>query len=204
MRRESTTVVALVGAVDELLLADLGHSPNVAVVRAPTVQVGKARTEQADERPRWVAGAIALREAAHRQSAYVLVADDPLADVAAAWQAMWDLAGGPEGPAQFETSAAEALAAWRGKQFELPDYYLLAATTLASGTGPDLYLGPLRAARPSRVAATIITGPDPAGAVLDALRSLTHGPWWPPLDELLDAARHSYAGGLSESQPPSS
>src|SRR5215472_17213213 len=98
MRRESTTVVAIVGAVDELLLADLGHSPNVAVVRAPTVQVGKARTEQADERPRWEAGAIALREAAHRQSAYALVADDPLADVAAAWRAMWDLAGGPEGP----------------------------------------------------------------------------------------------------------
>jgi hypothetical protein len=36
--------------------------------------------------------------------------------------------------------------------------------------------------------------------VVDALRTLGHGPWWPPLDEMLDAARHFYAGGLAETQ----
>jgi hypothetical protein len=33
-----------------------------------------------------------------------------------------------------------------------------------------------------------------------ALRSLAHGPWWPPLDELIDAARRYYAGGLAGGQ----
>jgi hypothetical protein len=37
--------------------------------------------------------------------------------------------------------------------------------------------------------------------VLDALRSLPHGPWWPSLDELIRTARHFYAGGLAETQP---
>ena len=33
--------------------------------------------------------------------------------------------------------------------------------------------------------------------LLDTLRSLEHGPWWPPLDEVLDAARTFYAGDLA-------
>jgi len=37
--------------------------------------------------------------------------------------------------------------------------------------------------------------------LLHALRSLEHGPWWPPLDELIDGARRFYAGGLTETQP---
>jgi len=66
----------------------------------------------------------------------------------------------------------------------------------------DLYLGPLRAARPRRVAVAGIAGsPGQIAGLLDTLRSLEHGPWWPPLDELIDAARHFYAGGLAETQP---
>ena len=63
------------------------------------------------------------------------------------------------------------------------------------GTGPEFHLGPLRAARPRRVAVAG-TGDSPGqmARVLDTLRSLGHGPWWPPLDELIDAARHFYAG----------
>jgi hypothetical protein len=30
---------------------------------------------------------------------------------------------------------------------------------------------------------------------------LEHGPWWPPLDELIGVARRFYAGGLAETQP---
>ena len=85
----------------------------------------------------------------------MIVPDDPLADVAAAWRAMWDVAGGPGGAAAFEERAAEALAAWRDKRFELPDYYLVLATVQPGGTGPDLYLGPLRAGRPRRVAVAV-------------------------------------------------
>jgi hypothetical protein len=66
-----------------------------------------------------------------------------------------------------------------------------------------MYLGPLRAARPRRVEA-VLTAPDDETAVnaervMQALRTLRHGPWWPPLDELLDRARHFFAGSLGAS-----
>ena len=201
MRRESSTVVVLVGAVDEALLANLRRSPNVSIARAPEAGPGQPGAEEpASARPGWEAGALALREAARRASAYVVVPDDPLADVAAAWRAMWDVTDA-RGAAGFEERAADALTAWRDKRFELPDYYLVVAPVLDAGTGPDLYLGPLRAARPRRVAvAGIDGGPGQTARVLDALRSLEHGPWWPPLDELLGVARRFYAGGLAETQ----
>jgi len=203
MRRESSTVVVLVGAVDEALLASLGRSSNVSIARAPGAGTGQpAAEEPVIARPGWEAGALALREAARRVSAYVVVPDDPLADVAAAWRAMWDVADA-RGAAGFEERAADALTAWRDKRFELPDYYLVVAPVLDAGTGPDLYLGPLRAARPRRVAvAGIDGGPGQAARVLDALRSLEHGPWWPPLDELIGVARRFFAGGLAETQSP--
>jgi hypothetical protein len=132
---------------------------------------------------------------------YVIVPADPLADVAATWQQMWDPAGGSPGAAGFESSAAEAAAAWRAKQFELPDYYLVIAPAQGTIAAPDLYLGPLRAVRPRRVAvAGLADSPAQSASVLDALRSLEHGPWWPPLDELIEAARGFYAGGLTETQ----
>jgi hypothetical protein len=142
-----------------------------------------------------------MREAARRSSTYVIVADDPLADVAAEWRAMWEVPGRSAGAAGFEQRAADALAAWRDKRFELPDYYLVVAPARSEVAGPDLYLGPLRAVRPRRVAvAGIADSPGQVARLLDALRSLEHGPWWPPLDELIDAARRFYAGGLAETQ----
>ena len=196
-------MVVLVGEVTEGLLAELGRSGNVSVVRASVPGPGQpGGAEPAEPRPAWQAGALAMREAARRQAAYVIVPDDPLAGVAAAWRAMWDVAAGPGGAARFEERAAEALAAWHDKRFELPDYYLVVAAGQPEGTGPDLYLGSLRAARPRRVIlAGAGDGPGQAGHVLDALRSLPHGPWWPPLDELIEAARRFYAGGLAETQP---
>jgi hypothetical protein len=200
MRRESSTVVALVGAVTSRLLAGLARSPNLSVVRAaaPRDEGGASPPAAA---PGWEPGALAMQEAARRRSTYVIVAADPLAEVAAGWRSMWDLSAGSPGPGAFELSAAQALAAWRDKRFELPDYYLVAAPLLAGDTGPDLYLGPLRGLRPQRVAVADSTDDGgEAARMLDTLRALEHGPWWPQLDELLDAARHFFAGGLAETQ----
>jgi len=203
MRRETSTVVALVGEIGDGLLAGLARSPGVSVARAAEAAAGSpAAGEPAAARPGWEAGARDLRDAARHRSMYVIVPDDPLAGVAAAWRAMWDAPAGPGGAAAFEKQAADALTAWRDKRFELPDYYLVVAPAQGGATGPDLYLGPLRAARPRRVAvAGLADSPAQASRLLDTLRSLDHGPWWPPLDELLDAARRFYAGGLAETQP---
>jgi hypothetical protein len=213
MRRETSTVVVLAGEADEAMLAELARSPNVSVARAPASEAPVAG-QPAQARPGWEPGALAMREAARRRSTYVIVPDDPLAEVAAGWHAMWDVSGGgqaalpagsPGGGHQrsltFEAGAAEALAAWRDKRFDLPDYYLVIAPAETDGAGADLYLGPLRALRPRRVAvAGAVGAPSQAAHILAALRSLEHGPWWPPLDELIDAARRFYPGGLAETQ----
>jgi hypothetical protein len=135
MRRESSTVVALVGDVAGDLLAGLGRSPNVAVARAPATASAAGGSGAPPARPGWELGALAMREAARRRSMYVIAADDPLAEVAASWQQMWDLSAGSPGSAGFEASAADALAAWRDKRFELPDYYLVIAPAQAAATG---------------------------------------------------------------------
>ena len=216
MRRESSTVIALVGRVSGRQLAALAESGNVSVVRpaesgppgaAVTGRDAGSGTRAGATSPAWEPGAIGMREAARRRATYVVVPSDPLAGVAAAWREMWDVAAGPATAAAFEEQAADTLAAWRGKQFELPDYYLVVAPPQHVPTGPDFYLGPLRAARPRRVA--VATSPDSAAgangptmtaSLLDTLRSLEHGPWWPPLDELVEATRRFYAGGLAETQ----
>lgn len=204
MRRESSTVVVLVGQADDRLLAALARSGNISVARGPsgrTPETGQSDTGQAG----WEPGAIAMREAARRRSTYVIVPDDPLHDVADRWQAMWDIPGGRDGGAGFEASAADALGAWRDKRFELPDYYLVIVPARPEGTnhnaGSDLYLGPLRAVRPRRVAVAAVTDTTPEPSqIVNALRSLEHGPWWPPLDELLDATRRFYPGSLADTQ----
>jgi hypothetical protein len=204
MRRESSTVVALVGDVTSDLLGSLARSPNVSVARPPADPVGAQVADAPTATPSALdSAAAALREAARLRTMYVVVRADPLADVAASWQQMWVPTAGSSGATEFEASAAEALAAWRAQRFELPDYYLVMAQAHGSLAAPDLYLGPLRAARPRRVAvAAVAESATEVTGMLDALRSLEHGPWWPPLDELLDVARGFYAGGLAETQQP--
>jgi hypothetical protein len=223
VRRESSTVVTLVGAGTtgpdaEPMLAAIDQSANITVVRPPAQQPDAVE-----------AATVALRQAARRSAPFSLVPADPLAAVAARWQAMWEV-GSSGGAAEFEEQAARALAAWRARQFELADYYLvLAAPDRSASTGsrapahpagaagpagpdapdgadageprPDFYLGPLHAARPHRVV-VVPPGTERAGQVRDALRSLPHGPWWPPLDELLDAIRGFYAGRLVGADGP--
>lgn len=218
VRRGSSTVVAVVGEVSGPVVAEIGRSPNLAVGRLPDAEQDPLE-----------AAASSLRQAASAVSPFALVLADPLAMVAAAWREMWRLSGGPAaerrsapparspasatppgasappGAIEFEERCAAALSAWRAKRFELPDYYLVLARAEPDAEGPDLYLGPLRACRPQRVATVVIddgadsASPAEQGArVLGALRSLRQGPWWPPLDELIDATRRFYPGALAQ------
>ena len=191
MRRNASTVVVLPGPAPAEVLSAVGRSMNVALIQ-PNDPVD-------DDGDGLAAAAGALQQAGRSTSAYALVPADPLAAVAASWRAMWDVSR-PEGPAEFEAEALKALTAWRSGRFELPDYYLiLAAGPEAVDQGPDFYLGPLRTARPQRVALVAATEPaQQAVGVLQALGSLPYGPWWPGLDEVIEAARTFYPGRLAE------
>ena len=191
MRRNVSTVVVLPGPAPAEVLSAVGRSMNVALIQ-PNDPVD-------DDGDGLAAAAGALQQAGRSTSAYALVPADPLAAVAASWRAMWDVSR-PEGPAGFEAEALKALTAWRSGRFELPDYYLiLAAGPEAGDQGPDFYLGPLRTARPQRVALVAATEPaQQAVGVLQALGSLPYGPWWPGLDEVIEAARTFYPGRLAE------
>jgi hypothetical protein len=198
VRRNPATVVVLAGHASDGLLAAVGRSMNVVLVR-PDDSAGGLD-----------AAAGALRRAAGISSPYVLVAADPLAAVAAEWRAMWEVPRevsretqrAPAGGEAFELRAAEALAAWRANQFELPDYYLVLAEQAAPGgeQPPDFYLGPLRSVRPHRVAVAAAAEPaEQAAEVLTVLGSLRHGRWWPSLDEIFGTARGFYPGSLAGS-----
>lgn len=203
-------MVALAGAhgpAPEGLLTAVGRAANVVLVRP---------AEQAEGIE---AAAGALRRAAGISAPYVLVAADPLAAVAAAWRAMWDISGQPDGGEEFELRAAEALEAWQAGRFELPDYYLVLAEKPVPAEKnppqreqqqreqqpeqrPDFYLGPLRSVRPHRVAVALASEPaEQAAEVLTVLGSLRHGRWWPSLDEVFRTARGFYPGALAESGP---
>jgi hypothetical protein len=200
MRRNASTVVVLPGPAPAEVLAAIDRSMNVVLIRP--------QKPADDDGDGLAAAAAALRQAGHSTSAYALVPADPLAAVAASWQAMWDLSR-PAGPAGFEQAAAQALSAWRAGRFELPDYYLILGRDPAGPAGtagpeagepePDFYLGPLRSARPRRVAFVAATEPaQQAVGVLQALGSLRYGPWWPGLDEVIETARTFYPGRLAE------
>jgi hypothetical protein len=194
VRRNPATVVVLAGQAGDGLLAAVDRAVNVVLVRPDDSAEGLE------------AAAGALRRAAGISAPYVLVAADPLAAVAAEWRAMWQLpretpretAGGEA----FELRAAEALAAWRAKQFELPDYYLVLGGQAAPGDEPppDFYLGPLRSVRPHRVAVAAAAEPaEQAAELLAVLGQLRQGRWWPALDEIFRTARGFYPGALTES-----
>jgi hypothetical protein len=198
MRRNPSTVVVLAGQASEGLLAAVGRSMNVSLVRPEDSGSGSGSGDGLE------AAAGALRRAAGISSPYVLVAADPLAAVAAEWRAMWEVSREAHGGEAFELRAAEALAAWRAGRFELPDYYLVLTKDAGPATPeeqrPDFYLGPLRSVRPHRVA--VVAAAEPAqqtAGLLSALGSLRHGRWWPPLDEVIDTARRFYPGALAES-----
>jgi hypothetical protein len=204
VRHNPSTVVVLAGQPGDGLLTAVSRPVNVTLVR-PEAPAGPGGAD-GSAGDGIEAAASALRRAARISSPYVLVAADPLAALAAQWQAMWELTQAPRGSEAFELRAGEALAAWRANQFELPDYYLVLAREQPPGgpqpggreQPPDFYLGPLRALRPHRVAVVAASEPaEQAAGILTALGSLRHGRWWPPLPDVVDAARRFYPGSLS-------
>jgi hypothetical protein len=110
-RNASSTVVVLPGPVPAEVRLAVGRSMNVALIRPDDTPGDNGDDVEA--------AAWALRRAGRSASPYALVTADPLAAVAAGWQAMWDVSR-PEGPASFEREAAKALNAWRSGRFELP------------------------------------------------------------------------------------
>ena len=187
MRRNPSTVVILSGEASGQLLAAIGRSMNVTLIESDTEGFEGSLS--------------ALRRGSGTTAPYVLVRGDPLAGVAQAWQAMWDTRRESGDPAGFELRAGEVLAAWRAGRFELPDYYLVLAPPVAPEENqvPDFYLGPLRSARPNRVTVAAAEPSQQAAEVLRVLGSLRHGPWWPPLDQIIETARGFYPGSLAES-----
>jgi hypothetical protein len=210
VRRNPSTVVVLAGKTSEPVLAAVERSSNVVLVRpaAPADPAHPARPAADALAVDGVATAAgALRRAAGISAPYVLVAADPLAAVAAEWSAMWDLSQQTHASDRFELRAAEALAAWRANQFELPDYYLVraeesrpAAPAAPEDYRPDFYLGPLRSVRPNRVVVAAAAEPaEQAAAVRSELGSLRAGRWWPSLEEVFRTVRGFYPGALAES-----
>jgi len=202
VRRNPSTVVVLAGQPSEQVLAALGRSLNVVLVRPESPPGGPKGA--GDGGVGVAAAAETLRRAAGISASYVVVTADPLRGVAEAWQAMWAITGEAHGSDEFELRAAEAMASWQAKQFELPDYYLVLAKEASpsepEGTRADFHLGPLRAVRPNRVSAATGASPEvQADALLSELGSLRHGPWWPSLAEIFAAARRFYPGSLAES-----
>src|SRR6202041_284909 len=128
MRRNASTVGVLPGPAPAEVLAAVARSMNVALIGPKEPAAGESDELEA--------AAGALQQAGKSSSAYALVPADPLAALAASWQAMWDVSRPEQGPAGFEAEALKALTAWRSGQFELPDYYLILAAGPVGPAGP--------------------------------------------------------------------
>lgn len=88
-------MVVAVGEIRDSLLTEVSRYPNVSVTRPPD-----------DAGDVIEAAASALTQASRKASPFVLVPADPLAAVASAWRAMWDLSGGARSGTEFEQRAA--------------------------------------------------------------------------------------------------
>ena len=186
VRKGSSTVVAVVGAIPEMLLEALGRAPNVAAIAAD----GQAFDEAAS----------ALTRAEGVASPYAVVTVDPLTEVAGQWTAMWTPGSAEH---SFETAAGSLIMAWRSGRFELPDYYVVVAHEEAHDA--DFHLGFLKSQRPGRVVVVPIADHhgELALRILSALPALPQGPWWPAVDRLMDAARDFFPGTIApEARPP--
>lgn len=164
MRRLATTVVAVVGDGASSCVARLARAANVV----------RAGAGEGDPLERAVT---AWRVAEQTHAPYCAHDADPLAAVADAWVRTFEEEA-PRG--ELEVAVEETLRRWRAGSLELPDYYLVLTPDAMPETRRHWHLGLLHDAAPARV---VLTREDDA---LAALATLRYGPWWPPLDRLLD------------------
>jgi hypothetical protein len=126
--------------------------------------------------------AAAWAQAKKASRTYFVHDADPLADVAGAWVEFFD---GNAAHGSIEVMREQALGRWRSGSVFLPDYFLVDGSEAMSATQRHWYFGVLAGAAIHRVVAK-----DPARSIGDHLRTLGAGPWWPPMDELLDGIEH--------------
>lgn len=186
MARVAATVVAVVGEPARACAAALGRAANVQAV----VPDGEA--------PALERAAEAWRRAQAAHVPYLVHDADPLAAVADAWARRFD----EEGPGgELEVATHEALARWRARSVDLPDYYVVLDPDALGVTRRHWYLGFLHRAAPVRV----VPAAGAPEAVAAALTRLPAGRWWPPLDRLLDGVERvvpDRVGGPSDATAP--
>lgn len=166
MERVSTTVVALIGPEASRRALEVGQATNVRSV----VPDGEQPLERA---------AAAWADATATSLTYFVHDADPLRAVVTEWAALYD---GTGDRGALATSIAEAVARWRAKTVELPDYYLVLDAETLPATIRHWYLGVLRDTAPARV----VPVSDTAAAVERTLTRLPAGRWWPDMPDLLD------------------
>ncbi len=164
VQRVATTVIAVVGPEAGACAAALGAAANV---RAVVPDAEGAPLDRAVS---------AWREAQRAHIPWLVHDADPLAGVADAWSATFDQQAGR---GALEVEVAAAVARWRARSVELPDYYLVLDPESWPATRRHFHLGFLHRAAPHRVVPTT-----PAAAAT-AIAHLHAGRWWPDLDRLL-------------------
>ncbi|MGH3666480.1 MAG: hypothetical protein ACRDU8_10415 [Egibacteraceae bacterium] len=167
MQRVSTTVIALVGEDAGECAALLGAAANVRAVTPDDADPPLDRAVHA-----W-------REAVKAHIPFLVHDADPLAAVADAWVRWYDQQGVA---GDLEVAVSDALARWRARALELPDYYLVLDAESLPPTQRHWYLGFLHRSAPHRVVPAAAQADDIARRVA----SLRAGRWWPDLDRLLD------------------
>ena len=168
MRRIATTVIAVVGAVDDGAVEQLSAATNIALVRSAAPDA-----EPLDR------AVDAWRQAARSRTRYTVHTADPLAAVSEAWVRTYDGAGAR---GELEVATSDTLQRWRAGGLDLPDYYVVVDADQLTETSRHWHLGVVHSWAPVRV----IPSAAGAEAVLDAIGHLASGRWWPPLDEALE------------------
>lgn len=175
VRKPNSTVVILVGAVTDAILAELDTLPNV---RAASIRADSSVSE---------------REFVSRaHTAYVVHDRDPLEAVQHAWVGFFDETA-PFGT--IEVAVLETRATLSSEATALPDYYLVLDPDALSPTSKHWWFGALASVAPSRVVPCAAS----AAGVRGALSRLPPGRWWPePPDEwLMSLDRYVPDAGLA-------
>jgi hypothetical protein len=182
MQRANTTVVVLVGPGAAATLRTIEEAANVRVLHLD---------DEASQLDRAVA---ATGQAAGAHIPYLVHDADPLALVADAWARYFDGAG-PIG--ELEVAVSDTLARERAGALELPDYYLVVDPERLDATRRHFWLGLLHRDASARV---VPVDPRPA-SVLAALGTLTPGPWWSPMGEILAGIEREVPDLVGTPQP---